>query len=107
MRLTEQEIKKLTFTGKAVKVFDGGGLYLLVNHKGRYWRYKYRFYGREKCLALGVYPNISLKMAREAHREARCLLDKGKCPATEKQRLKLEQMQAHSNTFAIIARGGR
>lgn len=103
MRLTELLIKNTPFTGKTVKLFDGGGLYLLINCKGRYWRYKYRFCGREKCLALGIYPNINLRMAREAHREARILLDKGKCPATEKQRIKQGQMQAQTNTFALIA----
>lgn len=105
MRLTELLIKNTPFTGKTVKLFDGGGLYLLINCKGRYWRYKYRFCGREKSLALGIYPNINLRMAREAHREARILLDKGKCPATEKQRIQQGQMQAerHHTVFRSLA----
>lgn len=104
MRLTELAIKKIQPAEKAIKKFDGGGLYLLVKPTGRYWRYKYRFHGREKCLSLGAYPVMNLKMAREAHREAKCLLDKGTCPATEKQRIKREQMTAHNNTFELVAR---
>ncbi len=103
MSLTELVIKKTHYRGKTIKIFDGGGLYLLINQQGRYWRYKYRFCGREKCLSLGVYPNITLKMARELHREARYLLDKGTCPATEKQRIKLEQANKQGNTFTVVA----
>jgi len=45
-----------------------GGLYLLINATGKYWRWKYRFQGKEKVMALGVYPAVSLAQARKQHR---------------------------------------
>ena len=62
---------KPTAEGKPVKITDGGGLYLLVNKTGKYWRYNYRYLKKQKTLALGVYPEISLAQARERHRKAR------------------------------------
>ena len=68
MPLTATEVKQAKPREKPYKPADGGGLYLLVNPKGaRYWRYKYRYGCKEKTLALGVYPEISLKEAREKH----------------------------------------
>jgi len=57
MPLTATQVKQSRSKDKAYKLSDGGGLYLLVNPNGsRYWRYKYRYGGKEKVLALGVYP---------------------------------------------------
>ena len=60
------------------KLFDGGGLYLLVQASGaKYWRMAYRFASKEKTLAFGGYPEVSLKEAREKRNNARKLLAEG------------------------------
>ncbi len=71
MPLTDTATRSAKPQAKAVKMFDGGGLYLEVNPAGgKWWRWKYRF-GGEKRLSLGVYPNITLKAAREKRVAAR------------------------------------
>jgi len=60
--LTATEVKNAKPSDKPTKKSDGGGLYLLIQPSGaRYWRYDYRYSGRRKTLALGVYPEVSLK----------------------------------------------
>lgn len=103
MKLTDLKIKKANYQSKDFRLFDGHGLYIHICRSGKYWRYKYTFAGREKKLCIGVYPEVSLKMAREAHFDARALLRQGKCPATEKQREKLRVKQQLANTFEEIA----
>jgi hypothetical protein len=90
---------------KAYKLFDERGLYLLVTpsadqHKGRLWRFRYRHAGTEKLLALGTYPDVSLKRAREKRDEARRLLPDGVDPSV---RRKVER-SAQTETFEAIAR---
>ncbi len=73
--LTDTEIRALKPREKIFKTFDGGGLYLQTTPKGgRLWRLKYRFAGREKLLALGTYPDTSLKLARTKRENAKALL---------------------------------
>jgi hypothetical protein len=85
--LTEYACRVATAGGRVRKrYFDGAGLYLEVTAAGgRYWRWKYRYLGREKRLALGVYPRVSLKQARARAAEARLLLDDGTDPGAAKQ----------------------
>ena len=65
MALTELEVKKAKSTEKQYKLSDGGGLFLLVHpNGGKYWRLAYRFAGKQKNLAVGVYPDVSLTDAR-------------------------------------------
>ncbi len=60
MPLTQVAIKNAKADDKAVKLFDSGGLFLLVQPAGgKWWRYKYRFAGKEKLLALGSYPDVA------------------------------------------------
>lgn len=74
---------------KPYKLSDGGGMYLLINPNGsRYWRWKYRFSNKEKVLALGVYPNVSMTDARDKVQDARQLLDKGIDPGTHKKHIR-------------------
>ena len=73
MPLTDTAIRQAKPTDKARKMTDGGGLYLLVNQQGKYWRWDYRFAGKRKTMAIGVYPDVSLAMARERHANARTL----------------------------------
>jgi integrase len=89
-------------TGKPRKLSDGGGLYLLINKTGKYWRYNYRYLKKQKTLALGVYPEITLSTARERHREARKQRVNGIDPAAYKKvQFKNKQMAANHSFEAI------
>ena len=70
MKLTARQVETAKPKDKPYKLADGGGLYLLVNPNGkRYWRLKYRSLGKEKLLAIGVYPDVSLKWStKTGHR---------------------------------------
>src|SRR6266481_4808845 len=71
MPLTDTALRSAKPREKPFKLFDGGGLYLLVNPAGgKWWRWKYRFGGKAKLLSFGVYPDVSLKEAREAEKQA-------------------------------------
>lgn len=105
MPLTATQVDKAKPLEKEYKLSDGGGLYLLVTKKGaKYWRLKYRFNGKERKLAIGVYPDISLKDARTAREEARRQLAQGIDPSTEKQARKLAGHEAAANSFEVVAR---
>lgn len=104
MKLSDTAIKNAKPSEKPMKMSDGGGLYLEISPKGgKYWRQKYRFQGKEKRLAHGVYPDVSLKMARERCGEARRLLAEGVDPGVHKKRLKELEKEKNSNTFEAIA----
>lgn len=84
---------------------DEKGLYLeCLPNGGRYWRLKYRFSGKEKRLALGVYPGVSLKDARKARDEARAALSDGMDPGEAKRERKLAERVALGSTFEAVAR---
>jgi len=86
---------------KPFKLTDGGGLYLLVTPAGkRWWRLKFRVYGREKLLSLGIFPDVSLKEARDRRDDARRDLAKGIDPSVKRRAEKL----AGGNTFEAVAR---
>lgn len=90
---------------KPVKLADGGGLFLhIMPNGGKYWRYRYRFLGKEKTLALGVYPEVTLAEAREKHGEARKLLANDIDPSEKKKLDQLELKTNYNNSFEIIAR---
>lgn len=98
--LTEAAIRAAKAADKPIKLFDGGGLFLLVNPQGsRLWRLKYRIHGSEKLLAIGAYPDVSLKRAREKRDDARGLLADGVDPSTQRKADRL----AHAETFEKIA----
>lgn len=87
------------------KLADGHGLYLFIMPNGaKYWRFIYRFNGKQKTQAFGVYPEISLKAARDKRSEARKLLEEGKDPSIEKKKQKILYQQNNTNTFEVIAR---
>ncbi|MCC1497959.1 integrase arm-type DNA-binding domain-containing protein [Alcanivorax sp. 1008] len=105
MKLSATGIKNAQPGPKDYKIFDGGGLYLLVKKNGsKYWRYKYRYRGKEKVLAIGVYPVITLKEARNKHLEAKRLLVDGIDPNEQKQRLYADTMAKYHDTFEKVAR---
>lgn len=89
------------------KLTDEKGLFLLVNKNGsKYWRFKYRFAGKEKALALGTYPDVSLADAREKRDKARKLLaqDPPVDPSEVKKSQKLAMFASHENSFESVAR---
>ena len=89
---------------KIVKLSDGGGLQLWVTPDGRKrWRLAYRFGGLQKVLAIGVYPEVGLKRARELRDEARRTLAKGQDPLQAKRNAKAERAESNANTFDAIA----
>lgn len=102
--LTDMKVKAAKPKTKAYKLFDGGGLYLVVTEKGyRYWKFKFRFEGKERTLHLGTYPEISLADARERRDEARKQVAKGIDPGAIKK-AKKEAVIADTETFEVIAR---
>ena len=106
MALTDTFIKnaKSNGTGAGVKLTDGGGMYLLVKSAGKYWRMSYRFAGKQKTLALGVYPAVSLAKARQRREAARELLAEGIDPSAAKSQEKQARAAAAVNTFEAVAR---
>jgi integrase len=90
---------------RSYKVSDGDGLFLLVMPNGsKYWRLRYFFAGKEKLLALGVYPGVSLADARERRTQARKALAAGNDPGEAKREAKRLLIQKHENTFEVVAR---
>ena len=101
MKLSDAKLRVLTTVGKHA---DGAGLYLEITAAGgRYWRMKYRFGGKEKRLAFGVYPAVTLKQARERREEARQALGAGQDPGELKKTAKLKAAVESVNTFESVA----
>lgn len=101
MSLTDTAVKATKPREKAYKLFDERGLYLLVTPAGaRLWRFKYRLAGREKLLALGAYPDVSLRQARDRREDARRLVADGIDPSARRQ----AEKAAGADTFEAIAR---
>lgn len=104
-KLTAKQVEQAKPQDTAYKLADGGGLYLLVQPNGRrYWRYDYRYAGKRKTLAVGVFPERSLKDARKKHREARDKLDDGIDPGAVRKVEKLSRHLAAAESFEVLAR---
>lgn len=103
--LTDMAIRKAKPTSRTQKLFDGGGLYMEISPKdGRWWRLKYRFDGKEKRLALGVYPDVPLALARQRREDARQLLARGVDPGEHKKAAAAARAELGANTFEVVAR---
>ena len=108
--LTALSIKKALTdckgTEKPFKLSDTGGLYLLIKPSiaTGYWRLKYRHLGKEKALALGIYPETSLQEARDCRDEAKKLIRNGIDPAALKKEEKRQNELKSANTFEAVAR---
>ena len=103
MALTDSTVRAAKPHAKAHKLFDGGGLYLEVSPAGgKWWRWKYRFGGKKKRLSLGVYPDVSLKSAREGRDGVRQQLAAGIDPGRFRRAHKLALVGGE--TFEAIAR---
>lgn len=105
MPLTDTAIRRAKPADKPVRLFDGGGLYLEVAPSGgKWWRIKFRHDGKEKRLSLGVYPDVSLKEARQRRDEARQLLGMGTDPSAHRKAERKARQVATLNTFEALAR---
>jgi integrase len=106
MALTDTFVKNVKPNGTVVgkKHTDGQGLYLHVKEAGKYWRMSYRFDAKQKTLALGVYPAISLADARQRRDAARKQVAHGIDPGIAKQEEKATKLAAAAITFEVVAR---
>lgn len=105
MALSDVAVRNAKPGEKPIRMFDGGGLYLEVAPTGgKLWRLKYRFGGKEKLLALGKYPDVSLKDARERRDEARKLLANEVDPSENRKQQKSAKAERSANSFEVVAR---
>ncbi|TDG15631.1 DUF4102 domain-containing protein [Seongchinamella unica] len=104
MPLTDPAAKNAKAKEKTYRLTDEKGLYLEVHPNGsKYWRHKYRFAGKEKRLAYGVYPEVTLKEARNARDDSRRLLRDGIDPAKIKRTRKARRNWEAENTFQAVS----
>lgn len=105
MALTDTFIRNVKHSGAPAgdKHTDGHGLFLLVKAAGKYWRLNYRFANKQKTLALGVYPEVSLLKARKRREEAKELLAENIDPAENKRKEKLDRIKSAEFTFEKVA----
>jgi integrase len=102
--LTDMKVQKAKSKDKPISLFDGGGLYLLITPSGgKLWRFKYRFNNKEKKLAFGSYPEISLQDARQRREDARRLLANDVDPDAVRKAQKQAETE-ETETFEVIAR---
>ena len=105
MPLTDSAIRTAKPKDKAYKLFDGGGMYLEISPSGgKWWRLKYRIDGKEQRISLGVYPDVTLKSARERREEVRKLLANGINPSVHRKAAKANHLAEQANTFEAVAR---
>jgi integrase len=105
MALSDTTIRQVKSGPKPRKLFDGGGLYLLVTPSGgKWWRLKYRFGRKERLLALGTYPEVSLRQARERRDQARKQIAANINPAVERKAAKAALVQGRPGTFEAVGR---
>ncbi len=105
MSLSDVTCRNARAKAKSYRLVDGEGMYLQVMpNGGRYWRLKYRFAGKEKVLAFGLYPQTSLSEARDKRAVAKKILASGNDPSVAKRRFRERQLQATENSFEHVAR---
>jgi integrase len=105
MPLTDTKIRNAKPGSKPSRLFDGRGLYLEISPAGgKWWRLKYRFAGKEKRLSLGVYPDVTLKDARDRRDAARKLLGDGVDPSENRKATKSASIDRAANSFEVVTR---
>ena len=105
MALTDIAIKSSKPRESAFKLYDGRGLQLHITPQGsRLWRWAYRHEGKQKLMALGVYPDVSLAQARDKADLARKLLATGVDPMATRKSEKIARRLAVEDTFAAVAK---
>ena len=105
MMLTHTAVKNAKPKEKPYKLTDGDGLYVLVKpNGGKYWRFKYLYAGKEKLLALGMFPEISLDEARDMRLAARKLIATGADPGSKRKEEKRRKAYNAENSFQVVAK---
>jgi integrase len=105
MPLDDVTLRRIEPAAKPFKLTDEKGLFLLVNPGGsKLWRLKYRVAGKEKLLALGTYPEVTLKNARLKRDEARLAIRDGRDPSFERKATKQRRVLEAKNAFELVAR---
>src|ERR1700730_860436 len=105
MSLSDAKVRSAKPRAKPYKIADGEGLFLLITPAGgKYWRLKYFFAGKEKLLALGIYPDVSLSDARDGRAQARKVLAAGNDPGEAKKEAKRLAVSKSGHAFEVIAR---
>src|SRR5690349_8154119 len=103
-KLSDLGIRNAKPRAKAYRQAGGRGLSVLINPDGRkFFRFRYRYAGKEKMLSLGAYPEVSLKEAEAAASEARALLRQGINPSEDRRAKKLALRHTEANTFGFAA----
>ena len=103
--LTNIKVKNIKPSDKSQRLFDGRGLYLEISPRGgKWWRFKYRFESKGCLISLGVYPDISLKDARERREAMRKLIVNGINPSRHRKEQKAAKMEKAENSFEVICR---
>lgn len=104
MPLSDTAIRTTKPRSKPFKLFDSGGLYLIITPTGsRWWRFDYRYAGKRKTLSLGIYPAISLKDARGRRDELRRLLANDVDPGAYRKQAKAQREFAQVNSLEVAA----
>lgn len=110
MALSDTKIRNSKPKDKPYKLTDGDGLFLLISPPGKkspngskWWRFKYRFGGKEKLLSFGTYPEVSLTVARDKRAEARKMVAAGIDPGEDRKTKKIENANKAMNTFEAVA----
>lgn len=102
--LSDAKLRTLKPRDRAYKVSDAEGLFIMVSPSGsKLWRCAYRFDGKQKLLALGKYPDVTLSDARDRMREAKKLLGKHVDPSQSRKAAKIERRKVNAETFAVVA----
>ena len=103
--MSDVQVRNAKPQAKEYKLFDGGGLYILITPTGgKLWNLKYRHQGKERKLSLGAYPAVALADARQRREDAKKLLANGVDPGEQKKAQKSAQGEQDVNTFEVIAR---
>lgn len=104
MALTDLTIRRAQPQEKPYKLYDGQGLFLLVNPSGsKLWRQKFRVHGKERLLTHGSYPKVSLKVARSKRDDVQAQLDAGVDPSVQRKLAKIAAATEARNTFKLVA----
>ncbi len=105
MSLTDTSVRNAKPRSKPYKIYDSGGLFLLITPTGnKWWRLKFRYDGKEKLLSLGVYPAVTLKDARVRRDQERKNIAFDVDPSMHRKAAKLAKADSNKNTFEVVAR---
>ena len=105
MPLSDTKLRSLRPTEKPQRVFDGDGLYIEVRpNGGKWWRFKYRYEGKEKLLSFGTYPEVPLSLARTRRADARQLVAAGIDPSVARKQAKDAKQKEALSTVEAVAR---